>query len=123
MLLVAELVLPVRACPTISSRLNTARSGRDDQPLRSFYPGDSRAAIAPFLAYRAFQRRGIAFRWLFNLDDDTIVFPHAVLRLGARLDADMPYFLSGAATCSPASSSTAPEYVLSTCVYIYISVY
>ena len=51
--------------------------------------------MAPFLAYRAFKRNGLTFRWLFLLDDDTLVFPHAVLRLAARLDSQLPSFISG----------------------------
>ena len=34
----------------------------DDKPLRSFYEGDTRAALVPFLAYRDL---GDTFKWLF----------------------------------------------------------
>jgi len=64
----------------------------DDTPYRrSLYPGDSRAGLVPFLAHRHF---GDSFKWLLYMDDDTIFFPDAVVRLLEDFDPDMPYFIS-----------------------------
>ncbi len=59
---------------------------------RSLYPGDSRAALVPFLAHKQF---GDTYKWLLYMDDDTIFFPDAVIRLLEEFDPDMPYFISG----------------------------
>lgn len=81
---------------------------RDDNPPRSFYSGDSRAALAPFLAAHALQQRGVSFKWLMLVDDDTIAFPHAILRVAGALDPDMPAFVSGAPQlCSRGSACPA----------------
>lgn len=63
----------------------------DDKPKRSLYPGDSRAGLVPFLAHRHF---GDSYKWLLYMDDDTIFFPDAVIRLLEEFDPDMPYFIS-----------------------------
>lgn len=60
--------------------------------VRSFYAGDSRAAIVPFLAYQAL---GESFKWLFYGDDDTVFFLDGSLRIAAELDHNMPYFITG----------------------------
>ena len=72
----------------------------DDSPQRSWYPGDSRAALAPFLAFQALGDK--PFRWLFYGDDDTLFFLPAAKYVVQDLDPEIPYFLTGART-SPLS--------------------
>lgn len=62
------------------------------RPHRSLYPGDSRAGLVPFLAHKHF---GDTYKWLLYMDDDTIFFPDAVMRLLEDFDPDMPYFITG----------------------------
>ena len=66
----------------------------DDTVLRSFYEGDTRAALVPFLAYRDL---GDTFKWAYfgPSNTDTAVFLDAAENMVKGLDADMPYFLSG----------------------------
>ncbi|KAK9803733.1 hypothetical protein WJX73_008989 [Symbiochloris irregularis] len=64
----------------------------DDRPLRTFALfGDSRAALAPFLAHKHF---GDSYKWLLYGDDDTLFFPHALKRTLHNLDPNIPYFLT-----------------------------
>ena len=63
----------------------------DAEPARSFYPGDDRAALAPFLAYNAL---GDTFKWLLYGDDDTVFFTEAALNLASTMDPEMPYFVT-----------------------------
>lgn len=63
----------------------------DANPARSFYPGDDRAALAPFLAFRTL---GDSFKWLFYGDDDTVFFADAALALASTLDSELPYFVT-----------------------------
>ncbi|KAK9807637.1 hypothetical protein WJX72_005062 [[Myrmecia] bisecta] len=63
----------------------------DDTPRRSYYEGDSRAALMPFLAHKHF---GDTYKWLLYGDDDTIFFLDAVLKLVKGLDPNTPYFLT-----------------------------
>lgn len=63
----------------------------DANPIRSFYPGDQRAALAPFMAYR---QLGDTFKWLLYGDDDTIFMTDAAVNLASTLDADLPYFVT-----------------------------
>lgn len=56
--------------------------------------GDYRAALAPLLAAQHFGRG--SFRWLLSADDDVAFLWGGLLRMVAPLDADDPYFLSGA---------------------------
>lgn len=46
----------------------------------------------PFLAHKHF---GDTYKWLLYMDDDTIFFPDAVMRLLEDFDPDMPYFITG----------------------------
>lgn len=46
--------------------------------VRSFYKGDTRAAVVPFLAYKEV---GDTFKWLFYGDDDTVFFIDAAIRM------------------------------------------
>ena len=69
------------------------------------------------MAHLEFAKRRITWKWMVSLslllfqpppmltalacpqvvvDDDTLVFPHAVLRVAGALNASMPIFLSGA---------------------------
>lgn len=70
----------------------------DAQPVRSFYPGDQRAALAPFLAFREL---GDTFKWLLYGDDDTVFFVDAALRLASTMDPDMPYIITDNMWWSP----------------------
>ena len=90
----------------------------DDNPPRGLHPGDTRAALAPYLAhhvrgalacylqpsrqahspYRILtQVYGDSFKWVLYGDDDTMFFIDGVLDLVQTLDADLPYFITGAA--------------------------
>ena len=66
-----------------------------DQPPRAHQHGASRTALAPFLAFQAL---GDTFRWAFvgTPDAETAFFPHAAAHITRGLDADVPYFLTGA---------------------------
>lgn len=68
----------------------------DDIPPRSFYRGDSRAALAPFLAHKEF---GDTYKWLLYGDDDTQFFIDGALRLAQEFDPDLPWFITGALCC------------------------
>lgn len=63
----------------------------DDNPLRSMYGGDSRAALMPFIAHKEL---GDTYKWLLYGDDDTIFFLDTVLRLLEQFDHDIPYFIT-----------------------------
>ena len=65
----------------------------DDLPLRSYYGGDTRAALVPYLAHEAF---GDSYKWLLYGDDDTIWFMESVMNLLQDFDPDLPYFITGA---------------------------
>lgn len=72
------------------------RVSRPRVQVRSYSPGDTRAALAPFLAYRHYAQQGQAdFHWLFVGDDDTLFMVDAAREAVAMLDADMPIFLTG----------------------------
>lgn len=65
----------------------------DDSPLHTLaLKGDSRAALAPFLAFREL---GDTFKWLFYGDDDTFFFVDAAANVLQGLDPDVPYFITG----------------------------
>ncbi|KAK9815274.1 hypothetical protein WJX72_000949 [[Myrmecia] bisecta] len=63
----------------------------NDEPLRSYYPGDSRAALVPFLAHRHF---GETYKWMLYGDDDTMWFLNAASTMVHGLDPEVPYFLT-----------------------------
>ena len=63
----------------------------DDSPYRSFHKGDSRAALAPFLAHKAL---GKSYKWLLYGDDDTQFFVDGVLRLVQDFDPEVPWLLT-----------------------------
>ncbi|EIE25857.1 hypothetical protein COCSUDRAFT_46409 [Coccomyxa subellipsoidea C-169] len=63
----------------------------DAEPLRSFFAGDPRAAIVPFLAYKDLND---TFKWLFYGDDDTVFFLEGAMNVVKDLDPNMPYFLT-----------------------------
>ena len=65
----------------------------DDTPARSFYKGDSRAALAPFLAHKEL---GDTYKWMLYGDDDTQFFLDGALRLAKDFDPDLPWFITGA---------------------------
>ncbi|KAG2501555.1 hypothetical protein HYH03_000062 [Edaphochlamys debaryana] len=56
-----------------------------------FMAGDSRAAMAPFLAHEAY---GETYKWLLYGDDDTIFYMPAVKHLLAHLDPELPFAIS-----------------------------
>lgn len=64
----------------------------DDVPARSFYKGDSRAALAPFLAHKVL---GDSYKWMLYGDDDTQFFLDGALRLAKDFDPDLPWFITG----------------------------
>ena len=64
----------------------------DDSPARSFYKGDSRAALAPFLAHKEL---GDTYKWMLYGDDDTQFFLDGALRLAKDFDPDLPWFITG----------------------------
>ncbi len=70
----------------------------DAKPVRSFYPGDQRAALTPFLAYR---RLGDTFKWLLYGDDDTVFFTEAALGLASTMDSELPYVITDNIWWSP----------------------
>ena len=57
------------------------------------YKGDTRAALAPFLAYRDVPDKD--FKWLFYGDDDTLFFVEAAKSLLNSYDPSLPYFITG----------------------------
>ncbi|BDA47330.1 hypothetical protein COCOBI_10-1760 [Coccomyxa sp. Obi] len=63
----------------------------DAKPLRSFFAGDPRAAMVPFLAYKGLND---SFKWLFYGDDDTVFFLEGAMNVVKDLDPNMPYFLT-----------------------------
>lgn len=77
--------------PYPAAKGETWRYYPDADPVRSFYPGDQRAALAPFLAFREL---GDSFKWLLYGDDDTVFFTDAVLNLASTLDPDLPYVVT-----------------------------
>ncbi|KAK9817252.1 hypothetical protein WJX72_011896 [[Myrmecia] bisecta] len=63
----------------------------DDKPLRALHPGDTRAAVAPFMAHTVF---GDSYKWCLYGDDDTVWFIDGILDLVQDIDPDMPYFIT-----------------------------
>ena len=58
--------------------------------------GDTRWAMAPFLAFKTMQARNLAnVRWLFLGDDDTLFMVDAAREVTRGLDHNMPIFLTG----------------------------
>lgn len=55
------------------------------------YAGDTRAGLVPFLAHRHF---GGGYKWMLYMDDDTVFFPGALLRLLSSFDSGLPYFIT-----------------------------
>lgn len=64
----------------------------DDFRTRSFYSGDSRAGLAPWLAYKEL---GDSFQWMLYGDDDTVFFLEGVEDVVKDLDPNMPYVITG----------------------------
>lgn len=85
----------------------------DDNPQRSWYPGDSRAALAPFLAFK--NMRNKKFRWLFYGDDDTLFFLPAAKHIVKDLDPEIPYFLTGLCTYPSFTPCLCTENCLQAC--------
>ncbi|KAK9822059.1 hypothetical protein WJX74_004369 [Apatococcus lobatus] len=63
----------------------------DDQHLKALHPGDSRAALAPFLAHQAF---GDTYKWMLYGDDDTMFFVEGIQNLVKDIDPNMPYLIT-----------------------------
>ncbi|GLC47874.1 hypothetical protein PLESTB_000035100 [Pleodorina starrii] len=59
--------------------------------FHGFMAGDTRAAMAPFLAHEHF---GESYKWMLYGDDDTVFYMPAVKRLLAHLDPELPIALS-----------------------------
>ena len=92
----------------------------DDSPFRGLHAGDTRAAVAPYLAHHVshearkasadswppylgttnmpqggMQVFGDSYKWLLYGDDDTMWFIEGVLKYVQTLDHDLPYFVTG----------------------------
>ncbi|KAG2491406.1 hypothetical protein HYH03_010197 [Edaphochlamys debaryana] len=63
----------------------------DPHKWHAKFPGDMRAAVAPFAAHRAF---GDGYKWMLYGDDDTVFFMPNVRRLLSRFDPELPIALS-----------------------------
>ncbi|KAL0044069.1 hypothetical protein WJX82_007075 [Trebouxia sp. C0006] len=63
----------------------------DDEPLKGLHPGDSRAALTPFMAHEAFEGD---YKWILYGDDDTFFFVDGVLELLQDFDPSLPYFIT-----------------------------
>ncbi|GFR48861.1 hypothetical protein Agub_g10815, partial [Astrephomene gubernaculifera] len=66
-------------------------SGELGESFHGSMRGDSRAALAPFMAHKYF---GESYKWMLYGDDDTLFYMAAVKRLVSRLDPDLPYAIS-----------------------------
>lgn len=86
----------------------------DDTPARSFYRGDSRAALAPFLAHKEL---GDTYKWMLYGDDDTQFFLDGALRLAKDFDPDLPWFITGDAALIPE-----PAKCIHQCKHTYIQI-
>ena len=98
-------VISTNSQPTAAVKAEGAQNNEtwvyypDDTPARSFYRGDSRAALAPFLAHKEL---GDTYKWMLYGDDDTQFFLDGALRLAKDFDPDLPWFITGnAALASP----------------------
>ena len=83
-------VIATNSQPTTEVQAEGARNNEtwvyypDDLPARSFYRGDSRAALAPFLAHKEL---GDTYKWMVYGDKD--------------FDPDLPWFITGNAPTFP----------------------
>ncbi|GIL79838.1 hypothetical protein Vretimale_12458 [Volvox reticuliferus] len=59
--------------------------------FHGYMAGDTRAAMAPFLAHQYF---GESYKWMLYGDDDTLFYMPAVKRLLAHLDPELPIAIS-----------------------------
>lgn len=91
-------VISTNSEPTAAIQAEAAQNNEtwvfypDDAPARSFYKGDSRAALAPFLAHKEL---GDTYKWMLYGDDDTQFFLDGALRLAKDFDPDLPWFITG----------------------------
>lgn len=62
----------------------------------SQFPGDARAALAPFLAHQHLQSGLLAeeYKWILLGDDDTLWFMPGVLKLLQSFDHNLPYVIT-----------------------------
>ncbi|KAG2454903.1 hypothetical protein HYH02_000733 [Chlamydomonas schloesseri] len=63
----------------------------DPKKWHAKFPGDFRAAVAPFAAHRHY---GDSYKWMLYGDDDTVFFLPGVRKLLARFDPEQPLALS-----------------------------
>ncbi|KAL0042102.1 hypothetical protein WJX77_003123 [Trebouxia sp. C0004] len=90
-------VISTNSQPTAAVKAEGAQNNEtwvyypDDSPARSFYRGDSRAALAPFLAHKEL---GDTYKWILYGDDDTQFFLDGALRLAKDFDPDLPWFIT-----------------------------
>eukprot|EP00891_Asterochloris_glomerata_P003450 jgi/Astpho2/3450/Aster-07048 len=64
----------------------------DDNPVRSYLAGDSRAAVAPFLAHARLHHD--SYKWMLFGDDDTVFFIDNIADFLSDFDPQIPYFIS-----------------------------
>lgn len=105
-------VISTNSKPTAAIQAEAAQNNEtwvyypDDAPSRSFYKGDSRAALAPFLAHKEL---GDTYKWMLYGDDDTQFFLDGALRLAQDFDPNLPWFITGThvpvASCGISNSS------------------
>lgn len=97
-------VIATNSTPSQADHTDSQRHGEvwtmypDDNPLRALYPGDTRAALAPFIAHKLL---GDTYKWMLYGDDDTFFFVEGVLDMVQDLDPDMPYFITDHMWWSP----------------------
>ena len=60
---------------------------------RSYLAGDSRAAVAPFLAHSKLHHD--SYKWMLFGDDDTVFFIDNIADFLSDFDPQVPYFISG----------------------------
>ncbi|BDA41187.1 hypothetical protein COCOBI_01-8420 [Coccomyxa sp. Obi] len=86
------------AYPTEEQRAEAAEAGEtwvfypNDLPKRSAYSGDTRWALAPFLAHQALNSSG--YKWMLFGGADTVFFPEAVLQALEGFDPQIPYIIT-----------------------------
>ena len=78
------------------------------------FPGDARAALAPFLAHRHLEpdptQPSTAYKWILFGDDDTLWFMEGVLNLLQTFDHDMPLAITDEIFWHSWGDATAPRF-------------
>lgn len=76
----------------------------NDLPKRSAYSGDTRWALAPFLAHQALSNDSFSkstgssnsgsYKWVLHSSADTVLLPEAVRQMLAGFDEVLPYIIT-----------------------------